>query len=154
MPKLRNCSKGDSNQGSRDCESDILPLSYRGPHKVSYPGSTFVFAYGISSMWPSRYCSEWKSLIIIIVGAACQKLGFVRRNLKCCPGSGLVVYTKACPVQVTRLVNSCALWDPRQVGGRSTGSSGSSATTPDSCASTGADPGNSCNATAPVAFPR
>ena len=29
MPKLRNCSKGDSNPGSLDCESDILPLSYR-----------------------------------------------------------------------------------------------------------------------------
>ena len=35
MPKLRNGSKGDSNPGSlereRDCESGILPLSYRAP---------------------------------------------------------------------------------------------------------------------------
>ena len=31
MPKLRNGSKGDSNPGSLDCESDILPLSYRAP---------------------------------------------------------------------------------------------------------------------------
>ena len=29
MPKLRNGSKGDSNQGSLYCESDILPPSYR-----------------------------------------------------------------------------------------------------------------------------
>ena len=29
MPKLRNGSKGDSNPGSLDCESVILPLSYR-----------------------------------------------------------------------------------------------------------------------------
>ena len=32
MPKLRNGSKGDSNPGSLDCESDILMLSYRPPH--------------------------------------------------------------------------------------------------------------------------
>ena len=31
MPKRRNGSKGDSNPGSLDCESDILPLSYRAP---------------------------------------------------------------------------------------------------------------------------
>ena len=29
MPNLRNGSKGDSNPGSLDCESGILPLSYR-----------------------------------------------------------------------------------------------------------------------------
>ena len=31
MPKLRNGSKGDSNPGFLDCESGILPLSYRAP---------------------------------------------------------------------------------------------------------------------------
>ena len=31
MPNLRNCSKGDSNPGPHDCESGILPLSYRAP---------------------------------------------------------------------------------------------------------------------------
>ena len=31
MPTLRNGSKGDSNPGSLDCESGILPLSYRAP---------------------------------------------------------------------------------------------------------------------------
>ena len=31
MPKLRNGSKGDSNPGSLDRKSDILPLSYRTP---------------------------------------------------------------------------------------------------------------------------
>ena len=29
MPKLRNGSKDDSNPGSLDCESGVLPLSYR-----------------------------------------------------------------------------------------------------------------------------
>ena len=31
MPNLRHGSKGDSNTGSLDCESDILPLRYRAP---------------------------------------------------------------------------------------------------------------------------
>ena len=31
MPELRNGSKGDSNPGSLDCESDILPLNYHAP---------------------------------------------------------------------------------------------------------------------------
>ena len=31
MPKLRNRSIGDSNPGSLDCKSGILPLSYRAP---------------------------------------------------------------------------------------------------------------------------
>ena len=30
---LRNGSKGDSNPGSLDCESGILPLSYRAPQE-------------------------------------------------------------------------------------------------------------------------
>ena len=34
MPKLGNGSKGDSNPGSLDCESGILPLSYRAPRKL------------------------------------------------------------------------------------------------------------------------
>ena len=32
MPKLLNGIKGDSNPGSLDCESGILPLSHRAPH--------------------------------------------------------------------------------------------------------------------------
>ena len=35
MPNLRNGSKGDSNPGSLDCESGILPLSHRAPHDVA-----------------------------------------------------------------------------------------------------------------------
>ena len=34
MPKLLNGSKADSNTGSLDCESGILPLSYRAPLEV------------------------------------------------------------------------------------------------------------------------
>ena len=39
MAKLRHGSKGDSNPGSLDCESGILPLSYCAPHGYS-PRST------------------------------------------------------------------------------------------------------------------
>ena len=35
MPKLRNGSKGDSNPDSLDCESGILPLSYRAPSSTA-----------------------------------------------------------------------------------------------------------------------
>ena len=35
MSKLRNGSKGDSNPGSLDCESGILPLSYRAPFIIT-----------------------------------------------------------------------------------------------------------------------
>ena len=34
MSKLWNGSKGNSNPGSLDCESGILPLNYRAPHKI------------------------------------------------------------------------------------------------------------------------
>ena len=34
MPELRNSRKGDSNQGSLDCESGILPLIYRAPKRT------------------------------------------------------------------------------------------------------------------------
>ena len=34
-PNLRNGIKGDSNPGSLDCESGILPLSYCAPHIVN-----------------------------------------------------------------------------------------------------------------------
>ena len=36
MPNLRNGSKGDSNPGSLDCESGILPLSYCAPIVLSW----------------------------------------------------------------------------------------------------------------------
>ena len=35
MPTLRNGNKGDSNPGALDCESGILPLSYRDPRIVT-----------------------------------------------------------------------------------------------------------------------
>ena len=34
MPNLQNVAKGDSNPGSLDCESHILPLSYRAPYNI------------------------------------------------------------------------------------------------------------------------
>ena len=33
-PIFETVAKGDSNPGSIDCESDILPLSFRAPHKL------------------------------------------------------------------------------------------------------------------------
>ena len=36
MPNLQNGSKGDSNPGSLDCESGILPLSYGAPYKLRF----------------------------------------------------------------------------------------------------------------------
>ena len=38
MPKLLNGIKGDSNPGSLDCESGILPLSYRATHVNHFLG--------------------------------------------------------------------------------------------------------------------
>ena len=34
MSNLRNGSKGNANPGSLDCESGILPLSYRAPRQL------------------------------------------------------------------------------------------------------------------------
>ena len=35
IPNLRNgIAKGESNPGSLDCESGILPLSYRAPYRI------------------------------------------------------------------------------------------------------------------------
>ena len=35
-PIFETVAKGDSNPGPLDCESGILPLSYRSPHKKMY----------------------------------------------------------------------------------------------------------------------
>ena len=42
-------AKGDSNPGSHDCESGILPLSYRAPHSVGNYAQTVIF---VNSVWP------------------------------------------------------------------------------------------------------
>ena len=36
MPNLRNGSKGDSNPGSLDCDSGIIPMGYRAPFNIKY----------------------------------------------------------------------------------------------------------------------
>ena len=41
MPNLPNGSKGDSNPGSLDCESGILPLSYRAPYSGRFESHGF-----------------------------------------------------------------------------------------------------------------
>ena len=48
MAKLRNGSKGDSNPGSLDCESGILPLSYRAPQV--WVSSSCYFAMSIATI--------------------------------------------------------------------------------------------------------
>ena len=49
-----------------------------------------------------------------IVSSACQKLGFLRRNLKRCSRDvkALAYYALVC----SRLEYCCAIWDPHQVG--------------------------------------
>ena len=37
MPKHETVTKGDSNPGSLDCESGVLPLSYRAPNSEAGP---------------------------------------------------------------------------------------------------------------------
>ena len=40
MPKLQNVSKGDSNPGSLDCKSGIVPKMHRAPvHVQAFPWS-------------------------------------------------------------------------------------------------------------------
>ena len=51
MPNLQNGSKGDSSPGSLDCESGVLPLSYRAPHDTSY----YIILPGIAIRIISRY---------------------------------------------------------------------------------------------------
>ena len=56
MPKLRNDSKGDSNSGSLDCDSRILPLNYqshkhRSVHLIPHLIDTYlVLACAFSSL--------------------------------------------------------------------------------------------------------
>ena len=50
MPKLLNGIKGDSNPGSLDCESGILPLSYRAPSLISWLVTVvYAIAIGVAS---------------------------------------------------------------------------------------------------------
>ena len=51
MPNLRNGTKGDSNPGSLDCESGILPLSYRAPHVWTGVQYGDMFTLHIGHVW-------------------------------------------------------------------------------------------------------
>ena len=53
MPKLRNGNNGDSNPGSLDCESGILP--------TELPRSTEMW---IMKIWPLFHVSRWRWAII------------------------------------------------------------------------------------------
>ena len=57
MSNLRNGNKGDSNPGSLDCESGILPLSYRAPHVAEndtlfWRGSNYVSRFEFIAIQP------------------------------------------------------------------------------------------------------
>ena len=65
MSMLRNGSKGDLNPDSLDCESSILPLSYRGRiqvldrHLLAYkPMGTPPYTPTISSHTNYMYCNR------------------------------------------------------------------------------------------------
>ena len=63
MPKLQNGSKGDSNPGFLDCESGILPLSYRAPQMNESEGCNHRFPLFIllgvkHSCWIKKYTEE------------------------------------------------------------------------------------------------
>ena len=46
MPNFEMVAKGDSNPGSLDCESGVLPLSYRAPHDCCNRLGTHSFSPG------------------------------------------------------------------------------------------------------------
>ena len=56
MPNLRNGSKGDSNPGSLDCESGILPLSYCAPPYILWMPWTKLMK--VSCKIESRNCFD------------------------------------------------------------------------------------------------
>ena len=52
-PIFQTVAKGDSNPGSLDCDSGILPLSYRAPHNAS------------SIVYSPRIRSHWRGLLYV-----------------------------------------------------------------------------------------
>ena len=60
MPKIRNGSKGDSNPGSLDCESSILPLSYGVP--PGGPSNSFIKCLA-NCLASRRSAVKWCSLL-------------------------------------------------------------------------------------------
>ena len=63
-PIFETVSKGDSNPGSLDCESGILPLSYRAPFLTGFNKTT------IQAKPRYQYIAELPTLIIVLRGIA------------------------------------------------------------------------------------
>ena len=55
MPNLRNCSKGDSNPDSLDCESGILPRSTQFIVYIPMQPSNSIISICVLSLMPSTY---------------------------------------------------------------------------------------------------
>ena len=58
MPNIRNCSKGDSNPGSLDCGSGILPLSYHAPVPNHFARCSSHFTFQLCIYYPICFRSE------------------------------------------------------------------------------------------------
>ena len=75
MSNLRNGSNGGFEPGSLDCESGILPLSYRAPHEANHtilialvghgqqdePSEEELRMHGCEQFLCSHFCPHWGS---------------------------------------------------------------------------------------------
>ena len=87
MPNLRNGSKGDSNPGSLDCESGILPLSYHAPVCVcNVCGGIFRSAIG---MYSHKCTHHYATGLLTLTDT---KLRSQEEGLKCSQPSPLLHY--------------------------------------------------------------
>ena len=65
MPNLRNGSKAGFATGL-DCESDVVPLSYRAPHNSVYVSSMGI-RYCHNSVQQIYYINMWWCLLLLFV---------------------------------------------------------------------------------------
>ena len=97
MPNLRNGSKGGFEPGSLDCESGILPLSYRAPYNKcnQNPNSEIVCEVLIKNM-PSLMSHRFEFILIMKSAIMLNVFGIIiiafmyygyRPYNTCCVGS-------------------------------------------------------------------
>ena len=77
-PIFETVAKGDSNPGSLDCESGILPLSYRAPLEWPRKECSILYRYGKTEESPKRVQpSAPDESILTELGTTRQLPGFV-----------------------------------------------------------------------------